>query len=137
MQKSYNINYYRNSTSGRKTAVTEGDNSNNTNDKTYYRFSLQNNQKEPANQNRPFNCPSSHYMKKNSFQNKIEGGGFFRTQTQKNDKKYSISHKLDKSEPKNNGTNKNSNNELVLDQLSQLVEEIIFEILLNLPKSPQ
>lgn len=123
MLKSYNINYYRNSTSGGKTAVTEGDNINNTNDKAYYRFSLQNNHKEPTNQNRPFNCPSSHYMKKNSFQNKIEGRGFFRTQTQKNDKKYSISHKLDKSEPKNNGTYKHSNNELVLDQLSQLVEK--------------
>ena len=114
-----NLNYYRGSM--RQSSITEGDLNART-EPCFYRYSLQNRTNINSNQNR-FNCS---YNRKSSIQmsNKKEPRTFFRLNKQNNnDKKYQISHKVDKSaDSKHNNSSKKNSNERVLEQLSQLIE---------------
>lgn len=119
MYNNMNLNYYRGSM--RQSSITEGDLNART-EPCFYRYSLQNRTNINSNQNR-FNCS---YNRKSSIQmsNKKEPRTFFRLNKQNNnDKKYQISHKVDKSaDSKHNNSSKKNSNERVLEQLSQLIE---------------
>ena len=114
MYNNMNLNYYRGSM--RQSSITEGDLNART-EPCFYRYSLQNRTNINTNQNR-FNCS---YNRKSSIQmsNKKEPRTFFRLNKQNNnDKKYQISHKVDKSaDSKHNNSSKKNSNERVLEQL--------------------
>ena len=93
MYNNINLNFYRGTM--RQSSITEGDLNTRT-DPCLYRYSIQNRTNINSNQNR-FNCS---YNRKSSIQmsNKKEPRTFFRLNKQNNnDKKYQISHKVDKS----------------------------------------